>query len=90
MILFISSDGTDCSLHLVNISELNTAFARWRIGSGTGQFNVVVDRADFQTRELEAWSRDTGALLRRYVATLEAAVKRDVTTRVVLYVTKPR
>lgn len=48
--------------------------------------HVVVKRADLESRDLGAWSRDTGALLRRYAATLEAVVKHDVTTRVIVHV----
>ena len=82
MTLFLAADAADCSLHLVNMSELDSAFARWRIGT----VHVFVDRADFESRGLGAWSRDSGELLRRYVATLEAVVKHDVTTRVFLHV----
>ena len=81
--LFIdASDGADCLVHHpVNISELSAAFARWQVGT----VHVVVGRADLQSRDPGAWSRDAGALLRRYVATLEAVVRHDVTTRVVVH-----
>lgn len=82
MTLFISSDGTDCGRHLVNIGKLSSAFARWRIGT----VHVVVEHADLESRDLGAWLRDTGVLLRRYAATLEAVVKHDVMTRVIVHV----
>ena len=80
--LFISSDGADCGRHLANIGRLSSAFARWRIGT----VHVVVERADLRSRDLGAWLRDAGALLRRYAATLDAVVKHDVTTRVFVHV----
>lgn len=80
--LFISSDGADCGYNLEDISELTSAFEMWRVSV----VHVVVERVDFQSRTLGTWSHDVGTLLRRYVATLEAVVKHDVTTRVILHV----
>ena len=79
---FISSNGVECGKNMLNISKLTGMFAKFRIG----MVHVVFERADFRSRHLGMWSRDIGILLRRYIATLEAVVKYDVTTRIVLHV----
>lgn len=81
--LFVSSNGVECGgRNLLNIGDLTTAFARFRIEA----VHIVFERADFQSRHLETRSHDIGVLLRRYIATLEAIVKHDVTTRVIFHV----
>ena len=72
----------DCGRQLqVNIGELSAAFARWRVGT----VHVVVERADLESGDAGAWPRGAGAWLRRYAATLEAVVRHDVATRVVVH-----
>jgi len=79
--LFISSDDVGCGHNLLNISDLTTAFARFRIST----VHIVFEREDFQSRNLGMWARDIGMLLNRYIATLEAIVKHDITIRVILH-----
>jgi len=81
-ILYLSSDGMHCGENLTNASAIYSAFTRWNIDV----VHVVVTRADFRSRRLGSWSHGTASLLRRYVATLEALVKYDVTTPLVLHV----
>jgi len=82
MISFISSDGADCGVHLTNISELSSVFATRRIGV----VHVVVERSDLSSRDPSLWFRDTAALLKRFVMTLETIIKHDATTRVIVHV----
>jgi len=79
--LFIPTDGDarTCG-HLAAIigGELTTsAFARWHVGV----VHVLVKRTS------RAWSTSekAGTLLRRYVATLEAIIRYDVTTHVIVH-----
>jgi len=82
MNLFISSNAVECGKNTLNISKLTDMFAKFRIG----MVHIFFERADFRSRHLGMWSHDIGILLRRYIATLEAVVKYDVTTRLVLHV----
>jgi len=80
--LFISLNAIECGQNRLNISKLNSMFAKLHIRI----VHVVFERAEFQSRHLGIWSHEIGVLLRRYIATLEALVKYDVTTRVVLHI----
>jgi len=82
IILYISSDGSHCGENLTNASAISSAFAKWSIDV----VHVVVTRGDFQLLGLGFWSHGTASVLRRYVATLEALVKYDVTTLLALHV----
>jgi len=82
MTLFISSDDVECRQNMMNTSKLIGMFAKFRINI----VHIFFERTEFQARHLGMWSHDIGMLLRRYIATLEAIVRHDVTTRVVLHV----
>jgi len=80
--LFISFNGVEGGQNMLNVSKLKSMFAELRIRI----VHIVFERAEFQSRHLGIWSHEIALLLRRYIATLEALVKHDVTTRVVLHI----